>query len=153
MNKIIFILFTFFFCMTLNSLSKDSELKIISNSLKIDMEKKVSTFVGDVYANNTDVKLWSQEMIVNLKKETDEIDEILAKGNIKMIILNRGSEIYGDNARYFVNDDSIIITGNVLVKENGNEITGEKLIVDLTNSSSIMESSASNRVEATIINN
>ncbi len=139
--------------MTLNSLSKDSELKIISNSLKIDMEKKVSTFVGDVYANNTDVKLWSQEMIVNLKKETDEIDEILAKGNIKMIILNRGSEIYGDNARYFVNDDSIIITGNVLVKENGNEITGEKLIVDLTNSSSIMESSASNRVEATIINN
>tara|TARA_B100001029_G_C15046375_1_gene447444 strand:+ start:540 stop:959 length:420 start_codon:yes stop_codon:yes gene_type:complete len=139
--------------MTLNSLSKDSELKIISNSLKIDMEKKVSTFVGDVYANNTDVKLWSQEMIVNLEKETDEIDEILAKGNIKMIILNRGSEIYGDNARYFVNDDSIIITGNVLVKENGNEITGEKLIVDLTNSSSIMESSASNRVEATIINN
>ena len=83
----------------------------------------------------------------------DEIKEILASGNVKIVRLIEGSEIYGDIANYSLKDEIIVITGNVIVKENGNQISGNELIVDLKNSSSIMVGSDSNRVGALIIDN
>ena len=92
-------------------------------------------------------------MIIILKTDKDEIKEIVASGNVKIIRLSKGSEIYGDIANYFLEDEIIIVTGNVLVKENNNQVSGSKLTVDLKSSSSIMVGSDLDRVEAVIINN
>jgi len=133
--------------------SKGDETNIVSNELKIDTNQRTSTFTGDVYANDENLKIWSDKMIIILKTDKDEIKEILASGNVKIIRLSKGSEIYGDIANYFLEDEIIIVTGNVLVKENNNQVSGSKLTVDLKSSSSIMVGSDSNRVEAVIINN
>tara|TARA_B100000586_G_scaffold195813_1_gene144598 strand:+ start:41 stop:505 length:465 start_codon:yes stop_codon:yes gene_type:complete len=133
--------------------SKGDETNIVSNELKIDTNQRTSTFTGDVYANDENLKVWSDKMIIILKTDKDEIKEILASGNVKIIRLSKGSEIYGDIANYFLEDEIIIVTGNVLVKENNNQVSGSKLTVDLKSSSSIMVGSDSNRVEAVIIDN
>ena len=133
--------------------SKGDETNIVSNELKIDTNQRTSTFTGDVYANDENLKVWSDKMIVIMKTDKDEIKEILASGNVKIIRLSKGSEIYGDIANYFLEDEIIIVTGNVLVKENNNQVSGSKLTVDLKSSSSIMVGSDSNRVEAVIIDN
>ena len=133
--------------------SKGDETNIVSNELKIDTNQRTSTFTGDVYTNDENLKVWSDKMIIILKTDKDEIKEILASGNVKIIRLSKGSEIYGDIANYFLEDEIIIVTGNVLVKENNNQVSGSKLTVDLKSSSSIMIGSDSNRVEAVIINN
>ena len=72
---------------------------------------------------------------MNLETKKDEIKEILASGNVKIVRLIEGSEIYGDIANYSLKDEIIVITGNVIVKENGNQVSGNELIVDLKNSS------------------
>jgi len=133
--------------------SKGDETNIVSNELKIDTNQRTSTFTGDVYANDENLKVWSDKMIIILKTDKDEIKEILASGNVKIIRLSKGSEIYGDIANYFLEDEIIIVTGNVLVKENNNQVSGSKLTVDLKSSSSIMVGSDLDRVEAVIINN
>ena len=117
------------------------------------MNERKSIFTGDVYAYNEDLKIWSDKMIINLKLEKNEIKEISASGNVKIIRLVEGSEIYGDNANYFIEEEIIIVTGNVVVEENGNKIMGNELVVDLKNSSSIMKGTNSNRVEAFILGN
>lgn len=139
--------------MITNVSSKEDGINIVSNELNVDMDQRTSTFTGDVYANDENLKVWSDKMIIILKTDKDEIKEILASGNVKIIRLSKGSEIYGDIANYFLEDEIIIVTGNVLVKENNNQVSGSKLTVDLKSSSSIMVGSDLDRVEAVIINN
>lgn len=154
MNKNIplFVLITFFLSL-FNAASEDNKINIVSDKLNVEMDERKSTFTGNVYAHNKNLKVWSDKMIINLEIKKDEIKEILASGNVKIVRVIEGSEIYGDIANYSLKDEIIVITGNVIVKENGNQISGNELIVDLKNSSSIMVGSDSNRVEALIIDN
>ena len=154
MNKNIplFVLITFFLSL-FNAASEDNKINIVSDKLNVEMDERKSTFTGNVYAHNKNLKVWSDTMIINLEIKKDEIKEILASGNVKIVRLIEGSEIYGDIANYSLKDEIIVITGNVIVKENGNQISGNELMVDLKNSSSIMVGSDSNRVEALIIDN
>tara|TARA_B100000953_G_scaffold144866_1_gene119888 strand:- start:1183 stop:1647 length:465 start_codon:yes stop_codon:yes gene_type:complete len=154
MNKKISSLFLIIFSLMITNVSsKEDGINIVSNELNVDMDQRTSTFTGDVYANDENLKIWSEKMIIIFKTDKDEIKEILASGNVKIIRLSKGSEIYGDIANYFLEDEIIIVTGNVLVKENNNQVSGSKLTVDLKSSSSIMVGSDSNRVEAVIIDN
>ena len=154
MNKKISSLFLIIFSLMITNVSsKENGINIVSNELNVDMDQRTSTFTGDVYANDENLKIWSEKMIIIFKTDKDEIKEILASGNVKIIRLSKGSEIYGDIANYFLEDEIIIVTGNVLVKENSNQVSGSKLTVDLKSSSSIMVGSDSNRVEAVIIDN
>ena len=154
MNKKVALLILIILSLTFsNARSNNDSMNIISNQLNIEMNERKSIFTGDVYAHNEELKVWSDKMIINLKLEKDEIKEILASGNVKIIRLVEGSEIYGDNANYLIEEEIIIVTGNVAVKENGNKIMGNELIVDLKNSSSIMKGTNSNRVEAFILGN
>ena len=154
MNKKITLLVLIILSLTFsNATSNNDSINIISNQLNIEMNERKSIFTGDVYAHNEKLKVWSDKMIINLKLEKNEIKEILASGNVKIIRLLEGSEIYGDNANYSLEEEIIIVTGNVAVKENGNKIMGNELVVDLKNSSSIMKGTDLNRVEAFIIGN
>ena len=154
MNKKISSLFLIIFSLMITNVSsKEDGINIVSNELNVDMDQRTSTFTGDVYANDENLKIWSEKMIIIFKTDKDEIKEILASGNVKIIRLSKGSEIYGDIANYFLEDEIIIVTGNVLVKENNNQVSGSKLTVDLKSSSSIMVGSDLNRVEAVITDN
>jgi len=152
-KKIPFFVLIIFFLSFLNASSNEDGITIVSNKLNVDMNKRKSTFIGDVHAYNETLKVWSDEMTIILKIEKDEINEILANGNVKIIRLVEGSEIYGDAANYSLEEEVIIITGNVVVIENGNKVSGSELVVDLKSSSSIMVGSDSKRVEALIVDN
>ena len=137
----------------LTASANESGITITSNKLNVEMNKRKSTFTGNVYAFNETLKVWSDEITINFKIEKDEIKEILANGNVKIIRLVEGSEIFGDTANYSLEEEVIIIKGNVVVIENGNQVRGDELVVDLKSSSSIMVGSDSNRVEALIVSN
>ena len=152
-KKISLFILLIFFLPFLNTSANESGITIVSNKLNVEMNKRKSIFTGDVYAYNDILKVWSDELTIKLKTEKDEIKEILANGNVKIIRLIEGSEIYGNSANYSLEEKTIIITGNVVVIENGNQVSGNELVVDLKSSSSIMVGSDSNRVEALIVNN
>ena len=152
-KKTLFFMLIGFYLTLFSAFSKDNEISIISDKLNVDKDERRSTFTGNVYAFDKDLKVWSDKMIIRLKKENDDIKEIIATGSVKIIRLAEGSEIYGNKADYSLENEIIIITGNVIVIENGNQISGNELTVDLNNSSSIMVGSKTDRVEALIIDN
>ena len=51
----------------------------------------------------------------------------------------------GDKATYYLNQDKVIITGNVELKKDGNIIKGEKLMIDFLSGLSKMEGSKTNQ--------
>ena len=152
-KKITFFIMIILFLPFLTASANESGITITSNKLNVEMNKRKSTFTGNVYAFNETLKVLSDEITINFKIEKDEIKEILANGNVKIIRLVEGGEIFGDTANYSLEEEVIIITGNVVVIENGNQVRGNELVVDLKSSSSIMVGSDSNRVEALIVGN
>ena len=125
------------------------QIKITSDRLEIVRTDNTSTFSGNVYAFENNLKIWSDKLIVTSSKDEKKIKRIDAFNNVK--ILRDQLSIYGNNAKYNPNNNSLIVLGEVTVKQNGNIIICDEIVIDLENSSSIMKSDSNKRVEALLI--
>ncbi len=126
-----------------------NNIKIISDKLEIVRSKNVSIFSGKVYALEDNMKIWSDELILTSSKDEKTIKRINAKNNVK--ILREQLSIIGDEAVYDPLKNELTVIGEVKVSENDNIILCDEIIIDLENSSSIMKSETTRRVEAIII--
>ncbi len=131
--------------------AQSSELKIISDILEVDRIKNLSKFSGNVYAQNDNLEIWSDEMIISFNEDEDKVNRINAKKKVKIIKENFTGT--GDKGVYYPDSDILTMRGNVEVFENDNIIKCDELYMDIKNSVSIMSSDSANRVEAYIINN
>ena len=61
-TKIPIFIFITFLLTFFNASSENIKINIISDKLQVDMDERKSTFTGNVYAHNTDLKVWSDEM-------------------------------------------------------------------------------------------
>ena len=128
-----------------------NEIKINSDKLEVDRINNISIFSGNVYAFNQEIKIWSDMIILKFNKDENEIQELNAENNVK--IINQGVTASGERGVYYPRSDILNIYGNVEVIENNNYVKCDELFLDLKNSTSIMKSNSSKRVEALIINN
>ncbi len=127
------------------------ELKITSNNLEVDRSNKISIFSGDVYVVNQNIKIWSEKLIVKFNNNENEIEEFNAINKVK--IVKDEITATGDTGLYFPKSDVINLFGNVEVYENNNYVKCDELFLDIKNSTSIMKSTSSDRVEALINTN
>ena len=126
------------------------QIKIVSDRLEIIRAKNISIFSGNVYAMEDNLEIWSEELIMTSSKDENEVKEINAHGNVK--IVREELSINGDKASYDPIQNKLFVFGEVEVLQNQSTILCDKIIVDLENSSSIMSSDSNKRVEALIIN-
>ena len=126
------------------------QIKIISDKLEIIRAENISIFSGNVYAMEDNLEIWSENLIVTSSEDENEIKEINANGNVK--IVREELSISGDKARYDPIQNILFVFGRVEVLQNESIVLCDKIIVDLENSSSIMSSDSNKRVEAIIIN-
>ena len=126
------------------------QIKIVSDRLEIIRAENISIFSGNVYAMEDNLEIWSEELIMTSSKDENEVKEINAHGNVK--IVREELSINGDKARYDPIQNKLFVFGEVEVLQNQSNILCDKIIVDLENSSSIMSSDSNKRVEALIIN-
>ena len=146
-NKYIFII-TFIICVfNLITVSSDT-IKISSEKLNISRDNNISVFTGNVYAEDDKIRLWSDKISIFYDKNKKGVNEIVAEKNIKIIV--NGVTAYGDFSSYRVDNEEILLEGNVIVMEGDNKIESDQLILDLINSTSIMTSKTNSRVTAQI---
>ena len=147
------ILYQLFLSLVFIICSHSNDLNITSESLKVDRKNKVSIFTGNVYAFNPDIEIWSEKLNVHFheNENENEIKEITAEDNVK--IINQGITATGEIGTYNPNTEILNIYGNVEVLDNDNYVKCDELFLDIKNSTSIMKSNSSKRVEALIINN
>ena len=131
--------------------SYSNELKITSENLEVDRENLVSVFSGDVYAYNKDIRIWSDKLIVKFDDMENVIEQLNAEYSVK--IIKEEITATGDIGVYYPKSEKLNLLGNVEVIENNNYVKCDELYLDIKNSTSIMKSNSSNRVEAYITNN
>jgi lipopolysaccharide export system protein LptA len=131
--------------------SYSNELKVTSENLEVDRENRISVFLGDVYAYNKDIKIWSDKLIVKFDNEENAIEELNAEKSVK--IIKEEITATGDIGVYYPKSEKLNLLGNVEVIEKNNYVKCDELYLDIKNSTSIMRSNSSDRVEAYITNN
>ena len=149
MNK--FFLCLFIFLILFLKISYWDEILIESEELVITNEPLTTTFIGDVYAFDNEIKLWSDKILILYTETESQIDQIKCFGNSKLVRENQ--EIISENITYFVIDKKIYAKGDIILTQDENVMKGNELSVDLVKSTSIMRSSQNNKVTVKINNN
>ena len=127
------------------------EIFIESEELIITNEPLTTTFIGNVYAFDNEIKLWSDKILILYTETESQIDQIKCFGNSKLVRENQ--EIISENITYFAIDKKIYAKGDITLTQDENVMKGNELSVDLVKSTSIMKSNQNNKVTVKINNN
>ena len=146
-NKYLFNI-TFVICVFNLITAHSDTIKISSEKLNVYRDNNISVFSGNVYAEDDKIKLWSDKISIFYDETNKSINEIVAENNIKIII--NGVTAYGDFSKYRVDNEELLLEGNVVVIEKDNKIQSDQLVLDLANSTSIMTAKKNSRVTAQI---
>ena len=149
MNKLFLCLFISL--ISFLKISFSDEILIESEELIITNEPLTTTFIGNVYAFDNEIKLWSDKILILYTETESQIDQIKSFGNTKLVRENQ--EIISENMTYFVIDKKIYAKGNITLTQDENVMKGNELSMDLAKSTSIMKSNENNKVTVKINNN
>ena len=123
-------------------------IKVSSEKLNVYRDNNISVFSGNVYAEDDTIKLWSDKISMFYDETEKSVYEIVAENNVKIIV--NGVTAFGNYSKYKVDNEELLLEGDVVVVEKDNKIQSDQLILDLANSTSIMTAKSNNRVTAQI---
>ena len=114
------------------SLERDEPYEITSENMFIEREQKTIGFSGNVILKQGSAYLTADqiELFFNNSFNEEGFYKMLASGNI-LIKNNDSTSITGNLATYNVSDEKIIMTENVILKNQMSMIKGNKLILDI----------------------
>ena len=119
-------------------------IEILADSMEWNKQLNQAIAIGNAKAIQGQTTIKANKIIAVLNKDnSQQITELRASGNV--LFLKDKQLATGDKAIYYLNQDQIIITGNVELKRDSNIIRGEKLIIDFLTGLSKMEGSKSNQ--------
>ena len=139
-NIIVILLFFSFFLTDIGlsdegdnfSVERDEPYEITSENMFIEREKKTIGFSGNVILKQGSAYLTADqiELFFDNNFNQEGFYKMLASGNI-LIKNNDSTSITGNLATYNVSDEKIIMTENVVLKNQMSMINGNKLILDI----------------------
>ncbi len=108
-------------------------VEITADELTVDQQSGEAVFIGNVVAGQGEMRLSAarvqvQYAVVN-GQPTGDIDTLVASGGVTLV--NGGEAAEAANATYAVRAAEIVMTGDVILTQGVNALSGEKLTVDL----------------------
>ena len=142
MKKISIVLL--FLLLNLNAYSESRKpIEILADSMEWNKQLGQAIAIGNAKAIQGQTTIKANKIIAVLSEDnSQQIKELQASG--KVVFLKDKQLATGDKATYYLNQEKVIITGNVELKRDGNIIKGEKLIIDFLKGLSKMESLGTN---------
>ena len=108
-------------------------VEITADELTVDQGTGQAVFNGNVVAGQGEMRLSAARVEVKYATEngqqTGDIDQIIASGGVTLV--NGGEAAESREAVYSVNAAEIVMTGDVILTQGANALSGEKLTVDL----------------------
>ena len=143
MKKISIILL--FLLLYLNAYSEARKpIEILADSMQWNKQLGQAIATGNAKAIQGQTTIKANKIIAVLSEDnSQQIKELQAIG--KVVFLKDKQLATGDKATYYINQEKVIIRGNVELKRDDNVIKGEKLIIDFLTGLSKMEGSSTNK--------
>jgi len=112
-------------------------IKIRSDSLSVDYKKNSALWIGHVHAVRADGELSSNTLQVVYGKDFHELQQMIASGSVR---ISRGTQ-FSTSEHAVLNEatQTVVLTGNPVVHDGTDEITGDKITVYLKTGESVVE--------------
>lgn len=109
------------------------QLEINSESLEVDQETGVSIFSGDVVVSQGDMRLTAQTLRIEYSASGEgarqRIHRLVAEGGVTMV--TEAEAIEARTAIYSLSDQTLEMTGDVVMVQGANVLAGERFFADL----------------------
>ena len=141
----IFNIIIFSFLLTKTLYCEDKKpIEILADTMEWNKQLGQAIAIGNAKAIQGESIIKADKIIAVLDKtDNQKITKLLANGNVEF--LKDKQFATGDKAIYHLDQDKVIITGNVKLERDNNIVKGEKLIIDFLTGLSKIEGSRSNQ--------
>ncbi|MCK5681492.1 outer membrane protein assembly factor BamD [bacterium] len=110
----------------------DDPLEIISDWTEADRQKGTITFGGKVVAKQKDMVLYADQIVNYFDMQNQKLEKAIAVGNVK---LNQADKfVTCERAELIQGERKVILTGNPVMWQGENRVTGERIIIYLNQS-------------------
>jgi lipopolysaccharide export system protein LptA len=101
--------------------------QVVSDSFRLNLEKKEGVFTGNVRVTDATFNLESEELVVYFTAN-NKMDRLVARGNVK---IKQGADRAATcrEAEYNVAEKRIRLTGEPVVMQNQNRVTGTVITI------------------------
>ncbi len=120
---------------------KQSPITITSDSVELDNKQQTAVHKGNVVVKQGEITIYCDTITTSFDKKEKRIKPINAKGNIRMVHLDR--TITAEAAIYYDQEKKIILTGNPVCTEHGNVLSGSRIIYLMNDDKIIVENAKS----------
>ncbi|MEZ5777214.1 MAG: lipopolysaccharide transport periplasmic protein LptA [Paracoccaceae bacterium] len=105
-------------------------VEVTSDQLTVSQPDGTATFLGNVIVIQGEMRLSAAEVeVIYVKGDQTRIERLHAKGGVTLVSPQEAAE--AQEAVYTVDSGEVVMTGEVLLTQGQNTITGQKLVVDL----------------------
>lgn len=120
-------------------LKQDTTLpvEITADTLEVNQTDGQATFSGNVLVGQGDMRLSAARIRVEYAEGGQDIRTLHASGGV--IIANASDAAEAAEAVYTIASGNVVMTGNVLLTQGPNAISGERLVLDLQAGTGVME--------------
>lgn len=113
-------------------------VEIVSDTFAVDQTDGTATFTGNVIVVQGDMRLQAETVVVDyVDNDNSRIDRLHATGGVTLVSASDAAE--SAEAIYEVAAGRVTMTGNVLLTQGANVMSGQRLTVDLNNGTGQME--------------
>ncbi|MFC3060932.1 lipopolysaccharide transport periplasmic protein LptA [Paenirhodobacter populi] len=118
--------------------SPDAPVTVTSDELSVDQGTGIAIFTGNVIVVQEGLRLNADKVTVDyVQGDRTQISTMTADGNVVMVSPTEAAQ--GNHAVYDVPGGTVVMTGDVLLTQGPNIMSGPKLTVDLRSGTGRME--------------
>lgn len=127
--------------------NKKEPIFITSNWMEADHKKNTITYKGRVVVVQADMTMRSETLTAYYDPNMQQLKEAVAEG--KVSVVQGARTALGAKAVFSGNAQTITLTGNPVVRQGNNEVSGNRIIFFIVEDRAVVEG-GSDRVKATI---
>lgn len=115
------------------SIDPEAPIEVSADQLSVSQPDGAATFAGNVRVAQGDLRISADEMRIEYVEGSDgartRISRLLASGDVMVVTPSEAAE--AQNALYSIDDGTVVMTGEVLLTQGPNAISGDRLTIDL----------------------
>jgi lipopolysaccharide export system protein LptA len=122
-----------------SGLQLDSNLpvEVSADQLAVSQGDGTATFTGNVEVAQGEMRMTAGEVRVDYAEGGDDIEKMVATGGVTFVNGQEAAE--AREAIYTLTAGEVVLTGDVILTQGPNAISGERLVVDLNTGTGRME--------------
>jgi lipopolysaccharide export system protein LptA len=120
-------------------LKQDTSLpvEVSADQLAVNQADGTAIFTGNVLVGQGEMRLSADRVKVEYTADGTGISKLFASGGVTLVNMADAAE--SQEAIYTIASGAVVMTGDVLLTQGGNALSGQKLVIDLKTGTGVME--------------